>query len=182
MYSLECEGTDGAVVDVELYDSAWPEIGLAPTMRIFICNDGSATTTAVADLSPVEAEKLRNAINAWLVKIKHSPPSVDVAPPSVEMREAWSERNAAIKRAEAAEARIAESAEALRITRKHWDDEKAERQRLEGEVHDLTPPEGHVAVILPREDVEAWARIRFGFGGPSVLVAACRKALGGDDG
>lgn len=69
--------------------------------------------------------------------------------------------------------------------------EKAEARvaELEAEVIKLTPPEGYVAVMLPREDVQCYANDYSAFGdGPLGVVRfttmarvrlneACRKAL-----
>jgi hypothetical protein len=78
--------------------------------------------------------------------------------------------------------RAEEAEKWLATNRKHWDDEKAERQRLERVVAELTPPEGHVSVILPREVVEWAARDRRAVDYNQLhFHHACRKALEADD-
>lgn len=67
----------------------------------------------------------------------------------------------------------------LQLCRQQRDNALARVAELEAEarVVELTPPDGHVAVILPREDVEEWADLHFGIGRRHRVTEACRKAL-----
>lgn len=145
-----------------------------------LADAGLITESRAAEIAGVRIDALRacdaTSHQKWKLAVEQR-----VATERERVRQLLREQDQLLERNNELRQRAEEAEKWLKTNRKHWDDEKAERQRLERVEAELTPPPGHIAVMLPRADVKALAE---GYEGWSLLDRvqdACRKALEADD-